>query len=78
MKARLNCKSNDCFILMHLCLLKIMYMFVTENENTDKKSILKLLKAILGLDPHNRSLSLSPTKTTNGSSNGFNDQDKDF
>lgn len=36
-----------------------------EGENTDKKSVLKLLKMILGLDPHNRSLSLSPSKNSN-------------
>ncbi|XP_006609793.1 SWI/SNF-related matrix-associated actin-dependent regulator of chromatin subfamily A containing DEAD/H box 1 homolog [Apis dorsata] len=39
-----------------------------ENESTDKKSVLKLLKMTLGLD-HNRSLSLSPVKnarTSNG------------
>ncbi|CAL7947262.1 unnamed protein product [Xylocopa violacea] len=39
-----------------------------ENESTDKKSVLKLLKVTLGLD-HNRSLSLSPAKnarTSNG------------
>ncbi|XP_076302965.1 LOW QUALITY PROTEIN: SWI/SNF-related matrix-associated actin-dependent regulator of chromatin subfamily A containing DEAD/H box 1 homolog [Lasioglossum baleicum] len=39
-----------------------------ENESTDKKSVLKLLKMTLGLD-HNRSLSLSPAKnarTSNG------------
>ncbi|KAK2586766.1 hypothetical protein KPH14_011794 [Odynerus spinipes] len=35
-----------------------------EGENTDKKSVLKLLKMTLGLDPHNRSLSLSPTKNS--------------
>ncbi|XP_017880603.1 SWI/SNF-related matrix-associated actin-dependent regulator of chromatin subfamily A containing DEAD/H box 1 homolog [Ceratina calcarata] len=39
-----------------------------ENESTDKKGVLKLLKMTLGLD-HNRSLSLSPAKnarTSNG------------
>lgn len=39
-----------------------------ENESTDKKSVLKLLKVTLGLE-HNRSLSLSPAKnarTSNG------------
>ncbi|XP_015186251.1 PREDICTED: SWI/SNF-related matrix-associated actin-dependent regulator of chromatin subfamily A containing DEAD/H box 1 homolog [Polistes dominula] len=35
-----------------------------EGENTDKKSVLKLLKMTLGLDPHNRSLSLSPSKNS--------------
>lgn len=42
-----------------------------ENESTDKKSVLKLLKMTLGLD-HNKSLSLSPVKnakTSNGSLN---------
>ncbi|XP_015121951.1 SWI/SNF-related matrix-associated actin-dependent regulator of chromatin subfamily A containing DEAD/H box 1 homolog [Diachasma alloeum] len=42
-----------------------------ENENTDKKSILKLLKQTLGLDPHNKSVSLSPSKTPTKSQNGF-------
>lgn len=37
----------------------------TEGENTDKKSVLKLLKMTLGLDPHNRTLSFSPVKNSN-------------
>ncbi|KAF7405622.1 hypothetical protein HZH68_004991 [Vespula germanica] len=36
-----------------------------EGENTDKKSVLKLLKMTLGLDPHNRTLSFSPVKNSN-------------
>ncbi|XP_003424919.1 SWI/SNF-related matrix-associated actin-dependent regulator of chromatin subfamily A containing DEAD/H box 1 homolog isoform X2 [Nasonia vitripennis] len=43
-----------------------------ENDNTEKKSVLKLLKMILGIE-HNKSLSLSPTK--NGASNGFTEDD---
>ncbi|XP_024941771.1 SWI/SNF-related matrix-associated actin-dependent regulator of chromatin subfamily A containing DEAD/H box 1 homolog isoform X2 [Cephus cinctus] len=42
-----------------------------ESENTDKRSVLKLLKMTLGLDPHNKSLTLSPSKSMNGSSNGY-------
>ncbi|KAG7208704.1 hypothetical protein KM043_014907 [Ampulex compressa] len=41
-----------------------------ENESTDKKSVLKLLKMTLGLDPHSRSLSLSSSKSSK-SSNGL-------
>lgn len=51
-----------------------------ENESTDKKSVLKLLKMTLGLD-HNRSLSLSPTKNaraSNGLLNSEADCDIDF
>ncbi|XP_068969268.1 SWI/SNF-related matrix-associated actin-dependent regulator of chromatin subfamily A containing DEAD/H box 1 homolog [Bombus flavifrons] len=45
-----------------------------ENESTDKKSVLKLLKMTLGLD-HNKSLSLSPMK--NGrTSNGLLDNEE--
>lgn len=42
-----------------------------EGENTDKKSVLKLLKMTFGLDPHNRSLSLSPTKNSNKMHSGL-------
>ncbi|XP_008557186.1 SWI/SNF-related matrix-associated actin-dependent regulator of chromatin subfamily A containing DEAD/H box 1 homolog [Microplitis demolitor] len=38
-----------------------------ENENTDRKSVLKLLKMTLGQDIHTKSLSLSPTKAPNKS-----------
>ncbi|KAH0561494.1 SWI/SNF-related matrix-associated actin-dependent regulator of chromatin subfamily A containing DEAD/H box 1 homolog [Cotesia glomerata] len=38
-----------------------------ENENTDRKSVLRLLKMTLGQDIHNKSLSLSPTKASNKS-----------
>ncbi|XP_063972294.1 SWI/SNF-related matrix-associated actin-dependent regulator of chromatin subfamily A containing DEAD/H box 1 homolog isoform X2 [Diachasmimorpha longicaudata] len=42
-----------------------------ENDNADKKSVLKLLKQTLGLDPHNKSVSLTPSKTPTKSQNGF-------
>ncbi|XP_076232532.1 SWI/SNF-related, matrix-associated actin-dependent regulator of chromatin, subfamily a, containing DEAD/H box 1 [Calliopsis andreniformis] len=51
-----------------------------ENENTDKKGVLKLLKMTLGLD-QNRSLSLSPAKNaraSNGLLNGEANCDIDF
>ncbi|XP_031844634.1 SWI/SNF-related, matrix-associated actin-dependent regulator of chromatin, subfamily a, containing DEAD/H box 1 [Nomia melanderi] len=51
-----------------------------ENESTDKKSVLKLLKMTLGLD-HNRSLSLTPTKnakTSNGALNNEPESDIEF
>lgn len=35
-----------------------------ENETGDKKGVLKLLKITLGLDIHNKSLSLSPMKNS--------------
>ncbi|XP_034946491.1 SWI/SNF-related matrix-associated actin-dependent regulator of chromatin subfamily A containing DEAD/H box 1 homolog [Chelonus insularis] len=41
-----------------------------ETENTDKKSVLRLLKMTLGIDL-NKSQSLSPTKSPNISVNGF-------
>ncbi|XP_076654676.1 SWI/SNF-related, matrix-associated actin-dependent regulator of chromatin, subfamily a, containing DEAD/H box 1 [Halictus rubicundus] len=44
-----------------------------ENENQDKKSVLKLLKMTLGLE-HNRSLSLSPTKNTKTSNGAINNE----
>lgn len=51
-----------------------------ENESTDKKSVLKLLKMTLGLE-HNRALSLSPAKNarpSNGLSNSKPDCDIEF
>ena len=36
--------------------------FQIENEGGDKKGVLKLLKLTLGLDMHNKSLTLSPVK----------------
>ncbi|XP_015435861.1 PREDICTED: SWI/SNF-related matrix-associated actin-dependent regulator of chromatin subfamily A containing DEAD/H box 1 homolog [Dufourea novaeangliae] len=51
-----------------------------ENESTDKKGVLKLLKMTLDLD-HNRSLSLSPPKnarTSNGVLNNETDSDVEF
>ncbi|XP_012277912.1 SWI/SNF-related matrix-associated actin-dependent regulator of chromatin subfamily A containing DEAD/H box 1 homolog isoform X2 [Orussus abietinus] len=46
-----------------------------ENESTDKKSVLKLLKMTLGIDIHNKSLSLSPSK---GTAKGFVDDKRDY
>ncbi|XP_076183437.1 SWI/SNF-related, matrix-associated actin-dependent regulator of chromatin, subfamily a, containing DEAD/H box 1 isoform X2 [Ptiloglossa arizonensis] len=51
-----------------------------ENESTDRKSVLKLLKMTLGLD-HNKSLSLSTAKnarTSNGITNNEVDSDIEF
>ncbi|XP_066586309.1 SWI/SNF-related matrix-associated actin-dependent regulator of chromatin subfamily A containing DEAD/H box 1 homolog [Prorops nasuta] len=47
-----------------------------ETENTDKKSILKLLKLTLGLDPHNRSLSLSSMKLNISATNGITEDEE--
>lgn len=33
------------------------YILLTENENTDKKSVIKLLKMTIGQDVHNKALS---------------------
>ncbi|XP_053987449.1 SWI/SNF-related matrix-associated actin-dependent regulator of chromatin subfamily A containing DEAD/H box 1 homolog [Hylaeus anthracinus] len=51
-----------------------------ENESTDRKSVLKLLKMTLGLD-HNKSLSLSSSKnarTSNGVADNEADSDIEF
>lgn len=58
----------------HFIIKYYAWNLFTENESTDKKSVLKLLKMTLGLD-HNKSLSLSPMK--NGrTSNGLLDNEE--
>ncbi|KAK0178638.1 hypothetical protein PV327_007514 [Microctonus hyperodae] len=46
-----------------------------ENENADKKSVLKLLKMTLGLDVHSKSISLPPAKSPNKSLNNFKEEE---
>lgn len=62
------------YMMFYLVIVKklIKCILLTENENADKKSVLKLLKMTIGQDVHNKSL--SSMKNTNKETDVENDK----